>query len=318
MRYRSGLILTLLACACALASNAQSVIASISVPGVPNGIAVNPNSSRIYAAIPYISTNGLSAIAVIDGSSNTLVDTISLPSGDADFIAVNMVTGRIYSASKNVVEVIDGTSDKVMTTITLAGSGIGIQGIAVDSVHNRIYVSDDSNDELAVIDGATNAVTYVNTHNTEALGLAVDFATGQVLITPSGGALDIFNPATRAFQQVLVGQINQDVAVNSFTGFAYVTNEVGSTLGVVNLSNLQTSSITVGNAPYGVTVDYLSNLVFVAVEGDGTVVVIDGRTNALAGSVNAPSSYLDVNPATRTVYASSTNVSPNYVYAISE
>jgi len=285
---------------------------------VPNGIAVNPHNNRVYAAIPYISSTGGSAVAVIDGSSNTLVDTISIPDR-ASFVAVNMVTGLVYAASGSTVTVIDGTSDKILTTVTVSGTGgIGIQGITVNPVTNRIYVSDDNTYQLAVIDGYTNNTTYINTHNTEALGLSVDFATNQTLITPSGGALDIYNASTKALQQVLVGQVNQDVAVNSFTSIAYVTNNSGTTLGIVNLKNFQVSNVTVGYSPYGVCVDYLSNLIFVAVEGSGDVVMVDGSTGKVAGSVSAPSSYVDVNPATRTVYAASTAVSPNVVYAISE
>jgi DNA-binding beta-propeller fold protein YncE len=53
-------------------------------------------------------------------------------------------------------------------------------------------------------------------------------------------------------------------------------------------------------------VDYLSNLIFVTNIGDGTVAVVDGRTNTKTGSVTANSNYIDVNPVTRLVYASDT------------
>ena len=319
MRYRNWLVIASLACICTLPMNAQSLITGISVPGTPNGIAVNPNNNRVYAAIPNLSTGG-SAMAVIDGNTNTLIDTISLPAGAADFVGVNIVTGRVYSASSNTVTVMDGTTDKVLDTITVAGSPtIGIQGIAVDSLRNRIYVSDDNNYEIAAIDGSTNTVSYIYTHNTEALGLAVDFTTGQLLITPSGGALDIYNPATHAMKQALVGQINQAVAVNSFTGLAYVTNNAGSTLGVVNLADdKNVANITVGGSPFGVCVDYLSNMIFVAVPGSQTVVAINGSNNKVVGSVNASANYLDVNPVSRMVYAGSTNPGDTVVYVISE
>jgi DNA-binding beta-propeller fold protein YncE len=63
------------------------------------------------------------------------------------------------------------------------------------------------------------------------------------------------------------------------------------------------ASITVGSAPFGVYVDYLSNLAFVANIDDGTVAVVDGKTNTKVGSVTASSNYIDVNPVTRLVYA---------------
>ncbi len=120
-------------------------------------------------------------------------------------------------------------------------------------------------------------------------------------------------------KQALVGQINQAVAVNSFTDLAYVTNNAGSTLGVVNLANdKNVANITVGGSPFGVCVDYLSNMIFVAVPGSQTVVAINGSNNKVVGSVNASANYLDVNPVSRMVYAGSTNPGETVVYVISE
>jgi|SRR5579862_782217 len=322
MLYRSNFLVALFSCACLLPANAQTLVTDITVPGTPYGIAVNPTSNRIYVAIPSTSTGP--AVSVIDGSTNTVIDNISTPQG-ASQIAVNIATGRVYVAGCNntgqacSITVINGTTDQVILNIPVNGSGgIGVQGIAVNPVTNKIFVSDDENYELEVIDGVTSNSTYVNTGKAEMLGLAVDFGTNQILGAPSGGALDIFNGSTYAETQVRVGTINQDVAVNSFTSIAYVTDNEGGTLGVVNLRNLKVSNIEVGSSPFGVCVDYLSNLIFVAVEGNGTVVAIDGATNRMIGSVNAPSNNLDVNPATRTVYASSTVPGQNAVHVISE
>lgn len=203
-----------------------------------------------------------------------------------------------------------------MTTVPLAGTGgIGIQGIAVNPVLDQIYVADDMNYELAVIDGTTNAVSYINTGNTEMLGLSVDVATSQVVGAPSGGVMDVINPFTQTLRHIPVGQINEDVAVNFFTNLAYITNENGSTLGVVNLKSSKViANVTVGSSPYGVCVDYLSNKVFVTVVN--SVVMVDGRTNTVAGSVSAGGTYLDVNPATRMVYVS--GAVGNVMYVISE
>jgi YVTN family beta-propeller protein len=153
MSRRIGLLLIVLSCACVLPSNAQSVVASITIPNNPEGIAVNPANNRIYVSI------GGPSVVVIDGATNTVIDTISVSQGTG-FIAANLVTGRVYAAGCNSsqtpacgVTVIDGTSNAIISTIPVAGtSGIGVQGIAVDPVTNRIYVADDDNYQVEVIE----------------------------------------------------------------------------------------------------------------------------------------------------------------------
>jgi DNA-binding beta-propeller fold protein YncE len=239
--------------------------------------------------------------------------TVSTPLG-SQFIAANLVTDRVYSAGCDfsttgvcTVTVIDGTSNTVIATIPLNGSnGIGLQGITIDPIRNVIYVSDDMNYEVAVINGDTNAVTYINTGNTEMLGLSFDFATNLIVGTPSGAVVDLIAGATHQIKQVPVGTINEDVAVDSFTSRAYVTDNAGTTLGVVDLRKGRVvTTIPVGSAPSWVCADYLSNLVFVIV--GNSVVVVDGEINKATGSIAFNSSYLsdvDVNPATRLVYVS--------------
>jgi DNA-binding beta-propeller fold protein YncE len=309
MKSRIVFLAALLTCACALPLAAQTLVTDITIPGNPNGMAVNPTTNRIYVATG--NTSNGPAVIVIDGSTNTVIDTIDTPQG-ASFVAVNKATNRVYDAGCVFgqtetcdVTVIDGATDKVIATLPVAGSsGIGVQAIAVDPVWNRIYVADDNNYEIEEINGYTNRTTYINTGNTETLGLAVDFRTHQIIGAPSGGAIDIYNGTTHGRRLISVGLINQDVAVNSFTHRAYITNDAGSTLGVVDLQSSRVVNVTVGNAPYGVCVDYLSNLIFVANAGDQTVSEVNGTTNTVTGTVNANSNYLDVNPSTKLVYAS--------------
>jgi|CZKJ01.1.fsa_nt_gi YVTN family beta-propeller protein len=317
MPYRVGLLAVLLSCACALPSSAQTLVTTISVSGFPNGVSVNPTNNRIYVSLG-------TAVDVIDGSTNTVIDTVQTPQGSS-VIAANIVTGRVYTAGCSAtgtcgVTVIDGTTDAVIATIPLiVRSGIGVQGITVNPVTNRIYAADDFVYRVAEIDGNTNAVlTYIKTGNSEMLGLAVDFSTDQILAVPSGGALIVINGADNAVSRLKVGFLNWDVAANSFTNRAYVTNNGGATLGVVDLVSLKAiANVTVGGTPFGVCVDYLSNKIFVTVTGgDGRVAEVDGKTNTVTGTVTLNSDYIDVNPVTRLVYA--TDTYGNAVNVISE
>lgn len=320
MLSRIEFLLALLSCAWALPSSAQTLVTDITVPGNPYGVAVNPHNNRIYVSL---STSTGPAVGVIDGNTNTVIDTISIPMG-SEVVAANLVTDRVYTGgcdfsqnSQCAVTVIDGTTDQVIATIPVKGTGgMGVQAITVNPATNEIYVADDMNYSVEVIDGNTNTASYINTKRTEMLGLAVDFATNQIVGAPSGGVMDIINASTDAISYVKVGTINQEVAVNSFTGVAYITDNAGSNLGVVNLVHDKlAASVPLGSAQFGVCLDYLSNLVFVSVL-DGTVAVVDGKKNIVTGSVAASSTYLDVNPSTRLVYASASGGS--VVHVISE
>jgi DNA-binding beta-propeller fold protein YncE len=312
MSYRIGFLLVLLSCACVVASNAQSKVTDITVPGSPSQIAVNPNNNRIYVSL---NTSTGPAVGVIDGATNTVIDTV--PTSAAGALAVNLVTGRIYTIGCCDVVVIDGATDTVIATIHVTSNGsIGLQGIAVNPVTNLIYVMDDSELQMVAIDGYTNTIlARESTNRLELLGMAVDFATNEILAAASGDQIVAVNGSTGAITHYTVGSIDQNVAVNSFTGLAYVTNQgISSSLGLVNLASGKTENIALQGAPFAVCVDYLSNLVFVTVSNQ-TIAKIDGKTNTQTGRVLVSGSYLDVNPATRLVYVSS---GPDVVSVISE
>lgn len=324
MSSRIGFVLVLLSCACSIPLAAQSLVTDIPVSGYPYGIAVNPSTNRIYAAVQP-ANNGTPTVAVIDGSSNTVIDSISVSQGVGE-IAVNLTTNRVYTSGCSsqgcVVTVIDGAADTVTATIPITkNQGIGIQGIAVNPVTNRIYVSDATDTRVDVINGATNKVVgSFSFEGAQPLGLAVDFGTDEIAVAIDGPYLYIVSGATnKILARVTAGQFAANVAVNAFTSQAYVTNETfaPSTIAVVNLQNAQVeANIPVGNNPFGICVDLYTNLVFVTNTQDSTVAVVNGNSNAKTGSVNASSFLIDVNPVTRLVYATSN--SESVIHVISE
>jgi YVTN family beta-propeller protein len=326
MMSRTGLAL-LLMCVFALPSTAQTVVANISVSGTPAAIAVNPSTNRIYVGLE---NSGMYSVDVIDGATNTVIDNIALTYGDLE-AAVNFVTNRIYVAGCTYqqttdtcgVTIIDGATNTVVATIPInASSGLGIEGIAVNPVTNRIYLSDATNFVIDAINGSTNAIiaSVPTAGDQQPLGIAVDFALNEILVAINGDSMGVIDGSNNTWvQSITVGSFNANVAVNSFTSDAYITNEVfaTSTVGVINLkTNKVVTNVTTGNTPFGVAVDIFSNLIFVTDEGDQAVVVVDGNTNTKIGSVTAYSTDIDVNPVTRLIYTS--DPTGSLVHAISE
>jgi YVTN family beta-propeller protein len=326
MPYRISILLVFLSCACALPSSAQSLVTTIPVSGTPYQIAVNPTLNRIYVSL---STSTGPAVGVIDGKTNKVVDTIPVTSS-SNILAVDQYTGRIYvpgctygQEDTCYVQVIDGKTDAITATITFStvqGFEAGIQGIAVDPIRNRIYLTDDNDFQIITINGKTNTVaTRTPTDDQELLGVAVDYVSNEIVTASSGYDIDIVSGTTDKINYVQAGTgINQYVAVNSFTGRAYVTNqETSYSLPVVDLATRkQTANIPLTGDPYDVAVDYVNNLVLVTLS-DGTVAMFNGNTYARLGSVAVPSSFVDVNPLTNLVYTSGI-LGSNVVNVISE
>ncbi|MDE1863548.1 MAG: hypothetical protein KGI33_11640 [Thaumarchaeota archaeon] len=158
----------------------------IPMGGIPQDIAVNPVTDKIYAVIgSYPRPRADSAVDVIDGTNDTIVKEISLAEmgkkppemifnamqGGKTYkiwpvqVAVNPRTDRIYVSDWNYgdggVTVIDGRTDKVVNAIT--GLDGGSYGIGVDPETGRIYVDNvqygyKAPYQVTVIDGYTGKI----------------------------------------------------------------------------------------------------------------------------------------------------------------
>jgi len=297
----------------AVSASAQTVVANIPLSANPLGVAVNPLSDRIYVAAQDFST-GTFELAVVDGSTNSQLTTV--PLSTARQVAVNLVTRRVYVAGCDFaqsicnVSVVDGNNNKLLTTIPINHNpGIGLQGLAVNPVTNRIYVSDADNLLVDVIDGGTNQIMgSISLGGQQPLGLAVDFVRNRLVAVINGPLIAVIDGRDNSIlQRVFVGGENFNVAVNPVLGRAYVTNNEFApfaTLGVVNIDDFSVvTNITVGNDPFGVAADVVSGVVFVTNSFDQTISVIDGRKNQVVETVPASGQYIDVNPIRGLAYA---------------
>ena len=140
----------------------------------------------------------------------------------------------------------DALSQRVIATIPV---GNRPTYLAADQKTNRIYVSNQEDDTVSVIDGNTNAVV----------------ATVKVGRSPNG------------------------IALNSKTNRIYVANLNGRTLSVINGDKLTTSTMRLGMNPAKVAVNTSTNRVYVTLENaHGSLAVIDGRHQKLETFIPLP------------------------------
>ncbi len=132
-----------------LAGSTNTVIATIPVAGGPAGLVVDSVANRIF-----VSDASALSVAVIDGASNGVIDTIPLDSGQPRGLAVNPAANRLYVAAAESVKVINTATMSVIAEVPIAGYAVAV---TLNPLTNRLYVRTEAGG-VAVIDTLTNTL----------------------------------------------------------------------------------------------------------------------------------------------------------------
>jgi YVTN family beta-propeller protein len=158
--------------------------------------------------------------------------------------------GNYPGTNHGNVTVIDGATNSI-TTVTdpnaLSPAGADSRGfaVAVNSVTNRIYVTNEGSNNVTVIDGATNSITTVTDPNAIApIAVAVDAVTSMIYVVNSGtnlSSLTVINGATNVATTVIDPEGSWDaVALNLKTNRIYVADsgdcvcDIGNNVAVID------------------------------------------------------------------------------------
>jgi sugar lactone lactonase YvrE len=148
----------------------NTLVASIdlAVGDAPHSVAVTPDGTKAYVTL-----NGAGGIAVVDTATNALTGASPIdvndgatancatPTGIA-IANVPTVGNRAYVAcGTGEVVIVDTDTDTVTTSITVGSGGAALQGVAFSPDGTRVYITDSTNNELVVIDTATEAEILV-------------------------------------------------------------------------------------------------------------------------------------------------------------
>jgi YVTN family beta-propeller protein len=166
---------------------APQFITKIPVDDLPKGIAVDMGRNRVY-----VGNYGSNTLSVIDGASNTVVDTVPdlpTPKGVAydaehDYI---YVTNHAYSQ----MSVLDASTLGLVMTVTM---GLKPHGVGYNPVNNHVYVANHDSGSVVIVDADTLSVTSVITGFDRPVHVAVNSITGKTYVTNIGGVLTRFNP----------------------------------------------------------------------------------------------------------------------------
>jgi len=265
-----------------LATNTNSsfcITKSITLNGGKiDGIAVNPNTGLIYAA--NINANVVNVISESTGNDIANI-TVPSPSGVTINPSANLVYVTSNSTGMDSLVVISGSTNAVLGSVPV---GSGPANVAVDTNTNMIYVSNQYDGTVSVIDG-TSLISGAS-------GATVSTITLSNIISNSGTS----DP--------------QGMAFNPTNDEIYVALDNASAVVVVNATsgNLVTAiPLVPGDQPVALAYDSANDMVYVANSNSSTVPVIDCATNTLASTITVPDTTngVAVNPTTNTIFLAS-------------
>jgi YVTN family beta-propeller protein len=194
------------------------------------------------------------------------------------------------------------------------------RGIATNPNTDMIYVANNVNGTVSVIEGKTNKVVGNITVGDSPEGVAVNPVTDRVYVanTGSNGISIIDGKANKVVDNITGGGISpKGIAVNPETNMIYVANSGSYTVSVINDTSSKSGknstnaaaifkTITVGKSPGGIAVNPETDMIYVANRDLNSTAVIDGKTNRVVAKVTVgPSPYsVAVNPTTNLIYVS--------------
>jgi YVTN family beta-propeller protein len=202
---------------------------------------------------------------------------------------------------------------QVIATIAVGSRPIYL---AVDDATNRIYVSNQLDGTVSVIDGVMNTVLATVKVGLSPNGIAVNPRTNRIYVANlNSGTLSIINGETLKTSTLRLGSSPAKVAVNSSTDRVYVTleDQDGSLAVVDGKKRKVIASVPLPPYPLSVAVDTRLNQIYVAdfLCGCGQVSVIDGVTNQTINTIALPGAYMvagvALDPRNEFIYATDEN-----------
>jgi YVTN family beta-propeller protein len=212
------------------------------------------------------------------GPCYPIVETSITVGNDPRGVAYNGDDNLIYVANygDDTVSVINGETYSVTKVIT---GVVGANGVAYDSDHGLVYVTNQSIDALTVISATTNTIVETIPVGDQPNGVAYNPTVNKIYVANYGGnSVTVLDGDTRALITTVTvpGETEPaHIAVNPATKKAYVTYHGSGKVGVIDGDTNAIRMIDIFSAgPYGITVDTVRNLIYVATIDSHRIVAI--------------------------------------------
>jgi YVTN family beta-propeller protein len=221
--------------------NASSQISgSVSTGSGSDGICWDSTNDNIWVA------NLLSgSVSVVDPKSLAVIANFNI--GRAVVVPIcDTALGKVFITDRNGL-LLEFNASTLQFEKSIA-VGAGAEGIALDSISQKLYVGNTISNTISVIDAKSGLVTATISGVNAAYGMAL----------------------------------------NQSSGLLYVSDNYDNLLNIIDTqSNQIVSQVTGLDSPFGVAVSERSNIVYVADRGSSSVVALNGYTNSVMGTLSS-------------------------------
>lgn len=210
----------------------------------------------------------------------SLLDTFTVQN-EPRGLALDSTRQRLYVANfgSNSVSVVDTGNDNVLQTIAGIDSA---NGLAYDPTHNLIWVTNYLTNQVTPIQANDQAASFSVLPSLAVgdgpWGVAYDPIHDFIYVANNlGNSVTIINAASRSVVTTLNNNFNQPfhLAANPVTGKVYVSNFGSASVTILNGSTVsRVVSLYDSSQPYGIAVDEVRNLVYVATVGPHRIVAL--------------------------------------------
>jgi YVTN family beta-propeller protein len=223
----------------------NSVVATPVAGYDTKGVAIDPAGHRLYVT-------SKDRLQIFDTATNQVVKSFNDFGQDLNGVVVNRAGSRIYVVAQqsHVLTVIDAAVLGVVARVTL-GSGKGPIGLALDPVHDLLYIANAYDGSVTVVDTTHNAVVRSVGVGAGINGVAANAAGTRLYAADGGGQVVVLDTATYAVvARIPVGGSPVGIDCSDAGGFCYVVDLAGDRVVVVDTAtNTVQKSIAVGRQP---------------------------------------------------------------------
>lgn len=263
----------------------RAILSTVAVGNKPKSVAVNPAIDRVYVGNV---SGSLESLMIIDGTSDTVINTILLNGGQAENIAVNATTNRVFvaisggSTSSVDLYVIDGLTGAIVGTV----DDVRYWGVAVNTVTNLVYVSSVSGSSVVIIDAGSNSIVgSVSLSISNLRGVAVDETTDRVFVVSQSGEVAVLDGVTaqeidtdgnpgNGTTPITVGSNPLHIEIDQEAGLLYVSNFADGSISIIDTTDYSVvSTISPGSSTRGIGIDTSLRLLINVNQGSDSVTI---------------------------------------------
>lgn len=216
----------------------------------PHGVALTTDGSKLYVGLENADVPG---VVVYDTRTNRVIRKINVVLRGGHFLAIQPGTDKLYYPMRedNRVVVIDTRGDSIVKIIPMEGGPVGV-GFAPNG---EVWIHDDGDGAMHVIDSKTDSVIKVLTHVGQGAGRMAVSADGKWAASTHGTSEDValIDASTKAVVATIKTGRGPAFPVFSPDGTRlYVMNSGGGDVCVIDTKTMAVvNRYKVGSDPFG-------------------------------------------------------------------